>query len=73
MCERGTVRLWSWAQYAGMARRVSFRILTIRHTCFDVGVKAKSTTLTTPEMLVAERYVPICSLVAAKDLSPIIF
>ncbi len=44
--ERGTGRLWSWAQHA---RRVSFRRLTMRYL-FDAGGKRTSTSLTTSKM-----------------------
>src|SRR5436305_962708 len=50
MGERGIGRLWSWAQYARTARRVSFRRLTLRHLSFDMVGKAGSTTLTIPEV-----------------------
>jgi len=71
MGERGTGRLWSWAQYAGTARRVSFPRLTIRHSSFDMGGKARSTTLTIPKMPVGERCVPTYSPARETKLSPI--
>ena len=69
MGARGAGRLWSWAQYARTARRVSFRMLSTGHASLYMSGKPGSMAFIPPEKSVRDRYVPTYS--PAGEIKPL--
>jgi len=78
MSERGFLsRCWSWLQYVGTARHLSFERPITRHSLVNQVEEARATTLPTstppptPDMPIGEPYVSISPSAAKTKLSPL--